>query len=241
MMSLQYLAIYFLLFKLYEEIIVRVLLLEDEIMLQSAIAEYLTHSGYEVHSFEDGEEAYLNIIDNSYDLFVLDINTPSLDGLSLLEKLQKDKIFVPTIFISAVTQIEQISKAYELGCYDYLKKPFHLKELTLHIDRLLKMANIQSKDYVKISKFYTYNIKTRRLLFDNKEQILTLKQAQIINTFVLNIDKIVDFEMLRHYVWIDSHVDNATIRAEVHRVRQILKEDLIKNIKGIGYILNKRV
>jgi len=220
---------------------VRVLLLEDEIMLQSAIEEYLTHSGYEVYSFEDGEEAYLNIKQNSYDLFILDINTPSLDGLSLLEKLQKEQIFVPTIFISAITQIEQISKAYELGCYDYLKKPFHLKELTLHIDRLLKMANIQSKDYVKITKFYTYNIKTRRLLFDNKEQILTLKQAQIINVFVLNIDKIVDFKMLRHYVWIDSHVDNATIRAEIYRVRQILKEDLIKNIKGIGYRLNKKI
>lgn len=218
----------------------RVILLEDEIMLQSAIAEYLIDMDYEVDAFEDGEEAYLAILEKSYDLFIFDINTPSIDGLSLLEKLQKEKIFVPTIFISAITQIEQISKAYELGCYDYLKKPFHLKELTLHIDRLLKMADIQSKDYVKISKVYTYNLKKRRLLFDNEEQVLTLKQAQIINLLVLNIDKVVDFTMLRHYVWADSHIDNATIRAEMHRVRQILKEDLIENIKGVGYILHRK-
>ncbi|CAA6799219.1 MAG: Two-component system response regulator [uncultured Sulfurovum sp.] len=218
----------------------RILLLEDEMMLQSAIAEYLVDMDYIVDAYEDGEEAYNASLENSYDLFIFDINTPSIDGLSLLEKLQKNKVFVPTIFISAITQIEQISKAYELGCYDYLKKPFHLKELTLHIDRLLKMGDIQSKEIVKISKIYTYNLKKRRLLFDNEEQILTLKQAQIINLLIVNIDKVVDFKMLRHYVWADSHVDNATIRAEMHRVRQILKEDLIENIKGIGYILHRK-
>ena len=217
----------------------KILLLEDELMLQSAMVEYLTDTGFEVHAFEDGEEAFESCINDSYDLFIFDINTPSLDGLSLLEKLQEKKIFVPTIFISAITQIEQISKAYELGCYDYLKKPFHLKELTLHIERLLKMANIESKSLVKISKMYSYDLQKERLLFDNEEQSLTPKQAQIIDLFANNINKIVDFDMLRHYVWDDPQIDNATIRAEVHRVRQILKEDLIESLKGIGYRVNK--
>ena len=217
----------------------KILLLEDEIMLQSAIAEYLTDTGYKVDSFEDGEEAFQHCIEDTYDLFIFDINTPTIDGLTLLEKLQKEKIYVPTIFISAITQIEQISKAYELGCYDYLKKPFHLKELTLHIERLLKMANIESKSLVKISKMYVYDLEKQRLLFDNEEQTLTPKQAQIINLFACNINKIVDFDMLRHYVWHDSHVDNATIRAEMHRVKQVMKEDLIESLKGIGYRINK--
>ena len=217
----------------------KLLLLEDELMLQSAMVEYLTDTGYEVDAFEDGKEAFKNCMENSYDLFIFDINTPSIDGLSLLEKLQKEKMFVPTIFISAITEIEQISKAYELGCYDYLKKPFHLKELTLHIDRLLKMANIESKSLVKISKMYTYDLEKQRLLFDNEEQTLTPKQAQIINLFACNIGKIVDFDMLRHYVWDDSHVDNATIRAEMHRVKQVLKEDLVESLKGIGYRISK--
>jgi DNA-binding response OmpR family regulator len=217
----------------------KILLLEDELMLQSAMVEYLTDTGYKVDAFEDGKEAFEHCIKESYDLFILDINTPSLDGLSLLEKLQKEKIFVPTIFVSAITQIEQISKAYELGCYDYLKKPFHLKELTLHIERLLKMANIESKSLVKISKMYSYDIQKERLFFDNEEQSLTPKQAQIINLFACNINKIVDFDMLRHYVWNDPQIDNATIRAEVHRVRQMLREDLIESLKGIGYRVNK--
>ncbi|MDQ1325971.1 MAG: DNA-binding response regulator [Campylobacterota bacterium] len=216
-----------------------VFLLEDEKMLQSAIAEYLAQTGYLVQMSEDGMEAYEMISQNEYDLLILDINTPSMNGLSLLEKLQNDKRYIPTIFISAITQIEQISKAYELGCYDYLKKPFHLKELTLHIDRLLKMADITSKNHVKISKMYTYDLQNKRLFFDNEEQTLTPKQAQIIELLASNIEKIVDFDMLRYDVWDRNDIDNATIRAEVHRVRQILKEDIIESLKGVGYRLKR--
>jgi len=217
----------------------RVLLLEDELMLQSAISEYLNDSGYEVCVCEDGKDAYDMIADNSYDLFIFDINTPTIDGLTLLDTLQKEKIYVPTIFISAITEIEQISKAYELGCYDYLKKPFHLKELSLHMERLLTIANIESKSIVKMSKMYTYDLEKERLFFDSEEQTLTPKQAQIIHLFASNINKIVDFDMLRHYVWDDGFVDNATMRAEVHRVRKVLKEDLLESLKGIGYRINK--
>lgn len=218
----------------------KVLLLEDEKMLQSAIVEYLRDTGFYVDACDDGEEAYEKATQHSYDLFIFDINTPSIDGLSLLEKLQAQKIHVPAVFISAITQIEQISKAYELGCYDYLKKPFHLKELTLHIHRLLKMADIKSKSVVRLSKMYNYDLDKKRLCFDNVEQELTLKQLQIIHLFAANADRIVDFDMLRHYVWDDTHIDAATIRAEMHRVRQALKEDLIVSIKGIGYKLQKQ-
>lgn len=217
----------------------RVLLLEDELMLQSAIAEYLSDTGYVVDAFEDGEKAYQQIQVCSYDLFIFDINIPSINGLSLLETLQNEKIFIPTVFISAITQIEQISKAYELGCYDYLKKPFHLKELTLHIDRLLKMTEIQSKNIIKLSKMYTYNFEKDRLIFDGREQELKPKHQHIMHLMASNIDRIVDFDMLRHYVWDGAHVDVATIRAEMHRLRQVLHEDLIVSLKGIGYKLLK--
>jgi DNA-binding response OmpR family regulator len=218
----------------------RLLLLEDERMLQEAIREYLTATGYRVDAYEDGMEAYEAIHTNKYDLFIFDINTPSIDGLSLLEKIQQEKIQVPTIFISAITQIEQISRAYELGCCDYLKKPFHLKELTLHIDRLMKISEHSSCSLVTISPMYSYDLNRRRLVFDGKDQKLTQRQAQIIDLLASNLDKIVDFEMLRYYVWENAPIDNATIRAEVHRVRQALKEDLIESIKGIGYRMRKR-
>ncbi|HHO41844.1 MAG TPA: response regulator, partial [Epsilonproteobacteria bacterium] len=95
----------------------KIFLLEDEKMLQGSIVEYLQSVGYLVDACEDGEDAYEIIKQNRYDLFIFDINTPSIDGLHLLEKIQQQKICTPTIFISAITQIEQITQAYELGCY----------------------------------------------------------------------------------------------------------------------------
>lgn len=219
----------------------KVLLLEDEKMLQSAIGEYLENIGYCVDMADDGMEAYQLAKENEYDLFVFDINTPSIDGLSLLEKLQNDKIYVPAVFISAITQIEQISQAYKLGCYDYLKKPFHLKELGLHIERLIKIADIRAKQLVKMSKMYSYDLEKSSLLFNGEEQVLTHKQTQIMDVFALNINRVVNFDMLRHYAWQDYPVDNAIIRAEIHRLRQTLHEDLITTRKGIGYLLSKNI
>ncbi|WP_457606659.1 response regulator transcription factor [Nitratifractor sp.] len=217
-----------------------VLLLEDERMLQEAIREYLNETGYQVDAYEDGKEAYEAIREKSYDLFIFDINTPGINGLNLLERLQKEKIQVPTIFISAITEIEQISRAYELGCYDYLKKPFHLKELTLHIERLIKIAELSASSRVVISPMYSYDLQRRKLIFDGQDQAFSQRQAQIIDLFASNLGKIVDFEMLRYYVWENAPIDNATIRAEVHRIRQALKEDLIESIKGVGYRMRKQ-
>lgn len=209
-------------------------------MLQEAIVEYLLSCGYEVDAYDDGMELYDNVKDfKLYDIFIFDINTPTIDGLKLLQKIQENKIFVPTIFISAITQIEQISKAYELGCYDYLKKPFHLKELLLHIERLCKYTNQDAKDMIKITKMYTYDKQNKRLFFDNEEQKLTLRQLQILHLLALNIDKTIDFERLRYEIWDRLDIDNATIRAEVHRLKGILKEEIIESIKSVGYKLRK--
>lgn len=217
----------------------RILLLEDERMLQEAIVEYLSEMGYHVDGYHDGQEAYVATKQNRYDLCIFDINTPTIDGLTLLEKLQDDRIYVPTIFISAVTQIEQISRAYELGCYDYLKKPFHLKELSLHIDRLLTIAEIHPKTLVRLSNMYTYDLVRRKLMFDHVDQPLTRKQGQIIDLLASHADQIVDFDRIRYTVWGDAQVDNPTIRAEVHRTRAVLKEALIESIKGVGYRLKR--
>ncbi len=215
----------------------KVLLLEDELMLQNAIEEYLSDAGFIVDTYDDGIEAYEGIKRNNYDLFILDINTPSLSGLELLEKIQEERIFAPTIFISAITQIEQISRAYELGCYDYLKKPFHLKELALHIERLLQISKIECRYTVRLTKMYTYDLQKKRLYFDSVEQTLSARASQIMHLFASNMNRTVDFDMLRHYVWQDNFVDNATIRAEVHRVRGALREDIIATVKGVGYKL----
>lgn len=216
----------------------KILLLEDEVMLNESICEYLQENGHQIESFFDGIKAYIAIKNNSYDLLILDINVPNMDGLSFLESIQAIKIYVPTIYISALVDIEDISRAYDLGCYDYLKKPFHLKELALRIDRV-KFSNEVPLVHLRISKNYSYNQENSTLLFNGEFQTLTKRQSQIIDLLARNRGRVVDFEMFRVYVWDEAIIDNATIRAEINRLKKSLKEDIIINIRAIGYMIDK--
>jgi len=216
----------------------KILLLEDELMLNESICEFLEAQGHIVNTFVDGLDALESIKGCAYDLLILDINVPGMDGLSFLEKIHDLKIHSPAIYISALVDIEDISRAYDLGCYDYLKKPFHLKELALRIDRV-KLSNDVPRVHLRISKYYSYDQEHSLLLFNNEPQTLTKRQSQIIDLLARNRGMVVDFEQFSEYIWTEAFVDNATIRAEVNRLKKTLKEDVILNIRGMGYMIEK--
>jgi len=216
----------------------KILLLEDEVMLNESICEYLESDGHQTQTFFDGLKAFEAIKTNSYDLLILDINVPGMDGLSFLEKLHSLKIHVPAIYISALVDIEDISRAYDLGCYDYLKKPFHLKELSLRIDRV-KISNDVPRVHLRLSKNYSYDQEHSSLLFNGEPQKLSKKQSQIIDLLARNRGMVVDFEQFQLYVWDEQIVDNATIRAEINRLKKFLKEEVLLNVRGMGYMIDK--
>lgn len=217
----------------------KILLLEDEMMLNDAIVEFLKLHNHDVTSFFEGNAALECLKKEEFDLLILDISVPNIDGLKLLEILQSEKIQTPTIFISAMHGMEEIAKAYELGCYDYLKKPFHLPELLLHIQKIDQLLGIRDKQHIRLSQRYSFDKASETLLFDNEPVPLTKRQMQIIKLLAIHQGNVVDFEMLRHYVWDDAIIDNATIRAEVSRLKKSLKEDFIVNIRGVGYRINR--
>ena len=161
-----------------------------------------------------------------------------MDGLTFLETIHGLKIHVPTIYISALVDIEDISRAYNLGCFDYLKKPFHLKELALRLDRIV-ISNEVPRVHLRLSKNYSYDQEHSTLLFNSAPQTLTKKQSQIIDLLARNRGRVVDFDQFQNYVWDDNIVDNATIRAEVNRLKQTLQESVIQNVRGMGYMIDK--
>lgn len=216
----------------------KILLLEDEVMLNESICEYLESDGHQVETFVDGIDAFRAIKGNSYDLLILDITVPGIDGLTFLEKIHALKIHVPVIYISALVDIEDISRAYNLGCNDYLKKPFHLKELSLRIDRVNTFNNTP-RIHLRLSKNYSYDQEHSTLLFNQEAQVLTKRQSQIIDLLSRNRGRVVDFEQFQTYVWSEQIVDNATIRAEINRLKKFLKEDVIINVRGMGYMIDK--
>jgi len=215
----------------------KILLLEDEQMLSEAINECLRSSGHRVTSFYDGSDALEALKKETFDLLILDINVPGIDGLDLLEQLHTLKIRPPAIYISALVDIEGISRAYDLGCYDYLKKPFHLKELSLRIDKVMQSCTIP-QNHLRLSKSYAYDASTATLMCDNVTHPLTKRQLQMIDLLARNRGRVVDFDQFRNYVWDEEYVDNATIRAEVSRLKKSLKEDFIQNIRALGYMID---
>ncbi len=216
----------------------KILLLEDDIMLNKAIKQYLESTGHAVISTIDGNACKEKLEEEKFDLLIFDINVPDVDGLTILENLHEQKRMVPTIFISALIDIEDITRAFDIGCHDYLKKPFHLKELTLRINKILKTRQVP-QEHKRLSKSYSYDSKNMILLFNNEPQILPKRQIQIIDLLAANRSLVCNYDMFRDYVWNDDYIDNATIRAEVNRVKKVLKEDFIANIRGIGYMVER--
>ena len=216
----------------------KILLVEDDLMLNEMITEYITSTGHVIKSVKTGTESLEILNREKFDLLILDINLPDIDGFTILERMHEQKRMIPTIYISALIDIEDISRAFDLGCFDYLKKPFHLKELTLRINKILK-TRIVPQRHKRLSKNYSFDSENMTLLYNNEPHILPKRQLQIIELLARNRSLVVQYDMFRDYVWNDDYIDNATIRAEVNRVKTVLKEDFIKNIRGSGYMIER--
>lgn len=217
----------------------KILLLEDDILLNNAITQYLTSTGHMITPVRDGNVCLTMLQDKVFDLLVFDINVPNIDGLSIVEKLHAMKKMAPVIFISTLIDIEDISKAFTLGCFDYLKKPFHLKELGLRINKITQIQSPGTLCHKRLSKCYTFNSETMTLYFNNEPQVLSKRQLKIINFLAHNKGFVCSYEMFMDTVWDDIEVDVPTIRAEINRLKNILKEDLIVNIRGMGYMVKR--
>lgn len=214
----------------------KILLLEDDILLNEAITRYLTTIGHTITSVRDGEKCLSIAKKERFDLSIFDINVPNIDGLSILEELHAIKRGMPVIYISTLIDIEDISKAYELGCCDYIKKPFHLKELNLRINKILESVK-KDMQHKRLSKFYSFDSENMTLCYNNSPQTLSKRQLQIIEFLAHNRSYVCSYDMFREYVWEDEEIEDATIRAEINRLKKNLKEDFILNIRGVGYMV----
>jgi DNA-binding response OmpR family regulator len=212
----------------------KILLLEDNKRLSNLIIDALSQKNYQIDWFEDGREA-LNAIYDGYDCFILDINVPGIDGITLLKEIRIMDSKTPAIIISANVELETIKDAYNMGCDEYLKKPFYIYELELKLDKFCK----KDKKNIPLPKNYAYNIDIETLYDDKKEKIkLAKKEILLINLFIKNLGKLVTFEEIEQYVWEGDLTTNDNIRALVKRLRKKLPKDTILSQGGIGYKLN---
>lgn len=216
----------------------KILLLEDEYSLRISIEEFLSDIGYEVDGFMDGLEAHDAVYDRSYDILLLDVNVPSLDGFEMLRKLREDGIKTPAVFLTSMTDTTDLKEGYKRGCCDYIRKPFDLEELELRIDQALASVSSDESSIINIGCNVLYDMKKSKLTLNDKEIVLRKTEKDLLEVLIKNKNAMVSTQMFQDEVW-GEYVEPATIRVQLNNLRKKLPEELIQNRRGLGYIIER--
>ena len=217
----------------------RLLVVEDEQSLREDITKKLRHSGYEVDACGDGETASEYLAVEYYDLVLLDLNLPKIDGMTLLRNFRKENQETPVLILSARSEINDKVEGLDAGANDYLSKPFHLAELEARIRSLTRRQFIQRDVCLQCGKI-TYDTKSRIATVDGVAINLTRKETGVLEYLMLHQGRPVSQEELIEHVW-DSSVDSFSNSIRVHisalrkKLRAVLGYDPIRNRIGEGY------
>jgi len=209
--------------------------LEDDVFICDQIKTYFELNDHIVDVYNNGEALLHNALLDFYDIFLFDINTPKKNGLETLDYIRRDGINTPAIFLTALSDLEFVKKGYEVGCNDYVRKPFSLEEVELRIIQLLH----KNSNNVSIDKEYSFDISKMQLFYNNNIVDLTVAQKDLLYILIKNIDTIVPPDIIKNYVWEDKDVCDNTLRTQIKKLRAKLKNNFITNIRNSGYKIEK--
>ncbi len=221
----------------------KILIVEDEFELNNAISESLKLSGYVVDQAFDGEDGEELAFINEYDLILLDVNLPNMDGFDVLKKIRKYNNEVNIIMLTARGGVYDRVSGLDLGANDYIVKPFYTEELEARIRSLLRRKTVVESSIIEIEDF-KFDINNRMAYVNEKIIKLTPKEFAILEYLMLNRGHYITIEEIIEHIWTDE-LDSFSNTARVHLVslRRKLKEDLgydlIINKIGRGYMINE--
>ena len=219
----------------------KILVVEDDNQIQELIVEFLSSQDYIVDTANDGVEGYEKFKSGEYDLVILDVMMPRLDGHSLCKMIRSIDKEVSIIFLTALGDEENEIKGFDLDADDYISKPFSFNILVKRVEAVLKRKNKEEKNEdilefeglkLDLEKFKSY--------VDDEEIELTLKEFNILKLMLASYPKVVSREKLIEKIWgYEYFGDTRVIDAHMKNIRKKIKKDYIKTIKGVGYVLEK--
>ncbi len=217
----------------------KIFLLEDDFSLNKIIKQSLENRGFFVENCSDGYDAATKIINNKYDLYILDLNVPGFNGQEILKTIRKDNTNTPVIMISAEIDIENIKNSFEFGCNDYIKKPFDFEELFLrikyHLNHITQSSDVNLS--IDLGYEYSFDLINQTLYKHGHEIELTIKEKLLMSLLVKNINKTVTLDMIHEYVWDSKEMESVSMRTIIHKLRSKLKNGMVLNLRGVGYKL----
>ncbi len=220
----------------------RLLIIEDEKHLADAVKELLKKENYIVDAFYDGQEGLDNALTDIYDLILLDIMLPSIDGLEILRILRKEGIKTPILLLTARSQIGDRVKGLDLGADDYLSKPFAQEELEARIRALLRRKGEISTTSEISFHDVTLDYNSLVLSCNSKDITLTLKESELLQYLISRNKMITPKELLIEKIWgFNTDIDDNNVEVYISFLRKKLKflkcETSIKTTRGLGYSL----
>lgn len=219
----------------------RILIIEDETNLCNSIAEGLRMDGYEVDSCQDGLDALELCEAEHYDLILLDLNLPGMDGMEVLRRLRKEDEETRVLILSARGQIRDKVRGLDAGANDYLTKPFHFEELEARVRSLTCRKFIQ-KDVCLQCGEISFDTKARTAIAKGQSLSLTRKEAGLLEYLLLHQGQVISQEEMLEHLW-DNSVNSFSNSIRVHisslrkKLRTALGYDPIQNKIGQGYMI----
>lgn len=221
----------------------RILIVEDEELLAERIKDVLEKEKYLPEVEYDGENGLSRILGENYDLILLDILLPKLNGLSLLKEVRSQGIKTPVLLLTAKNQTEDKVKGLDYGADDYLTKPFSIAELLARIRSLLRRTSIEKSTLLACADLHLDSV-THEVKRENKNIELTNKEFSILEFLLYNKNRVVSRLSIAEHVWgdnfdlftmtnfVDVHIKNLRKKIEIEG-----KEEIIKTMRGVGYII----
>ena len=211
-----------------------IIIIEDDIQLNLVTSEYFKMKGFSTTSIYDGINAIDEIDKNEkVDLYVIDINLPSYNGIELLQYIRKTDIDTPIIIVTASLEIQNFVEAFDSGCNEYIKKPFHIKELEIRVNKLLNI----NTNALNFCTDYSYNLNTKTLQYKEEKLLLRNKEQRLIEILLQNINKVVPIDVICDYVWEGDIRENYPLRQLLAELRKKLPYDIIQTKSRQGYLI----
>lgn len=225
---------------------IRILLVEDDPNLSLVLQDYLEMLDYDIHLCNDGEEGLKAYKRKKFDLCIFDVMMPKKDGFSLAEDIRLQNKTIPIIFLTAKSLKEDKITGFQLGCDDYITKPFSTEELSLRIQAILKrcqLLNNSDADATKIFTIgkFTFDYESMNLNSDEGEQSLTKKEAGLLRLLCINKNKLLTREVALKTIWGENdYFIGRSMDVFITKLRKYLKGDpkiSITNVHGTGFKL----